>query len=55
MTLKKNAIGSWGEKANRDLKFTRGKSFKHEKNKKKRGSYRGGVIDMGVNSIKFDD
>ncbi|KAH8404430.1 hypothetical protein KR222_000358, partial [Zaprionus bogoriensis] len=50
----KNAAGSWGERANKDLKFTRGKSFKHEKTKKKRGSYRGGQIDTGVNSIKFD-
>lgn len=51
----KNARGSFGEKANNDLKHTRGKQFKHEKTKKKRGSYRGGEIDMRVNSIKFDD
>lgn len=51
----KNARGSYGEKANNDLKNTRGKQFKHEKTKKKRGSYRGGPIDMRVNSIKFDD
>lgn len=50
-----NARGSWGEKANHDLKHTRGKSFRHEKTKKKRGSYRGGTIDMSVNSIKFED
>jgi len=31
-----------------------GKSFRHEKTKKKRGSYRGGSINTGVNSIKFD-
>lgn len=31
-----------------------GKSFRHEKTKKKRGSYRGGQIDTTVNSIKFD-
>lgn len=49
------ARGSWGERANQDLKHTRGKSFKHEKTKKKRGSYRGGAIDTGVHSIKFDD
>lgn len=51
----KGARGSWGEKANKDLKFTRGKSFRHEKTKKKRGSYRGGQIDISVNSIKFED
>ena len=31
-----------------------GKSFRHEKTKKKRGSYRGGIIDTQVYSIKFD-
>jgi len=34
---------------------TKGKGFTKEKNKKKRGSYRGGVIDVeGSKSIKFD-
>lgn len=47
--------GSWGERANEDLRFTRGKSFRHEKTKKKRGSYRGGQIDVTVNSIRFED
>lgn len=51
----KGARGSWGERAYQDLKFTRGKSFRHEKTKKKRGSYRGGQISMEVNSIKFED
>jgi nucleolin len=32
-----------------------GKNFRHEKTKKKRGSYRGGSIDTGVHSIKFED
>ena len=32
----------------------RGKDFRHEKTKKKRGTYRGGVIDNAVNSVKFD-
>ena len=50
----KGASGSWGEKANKDLIVTRGKGFKHEKTKKKRGSYQGGQIDTGVHSIKFD-
>jgi len=52
---KKGSSGSWGERASRDLIVTRGKGFKHEKTKKKRGSYRGGNIDVhGVHSIKFD-
>lgn len=46
--------GDWGQKANDVLKFTKGKSFRHEKTKKKRGSYRGGAISTTVNSIKFD-
>ena len=52
--MQRNASGSWGDRANRDLKHTQGKSFRHEKTKKKRGSYAGGPVDMGVNSIKFD-
>ena len=52
---KKGSQGDWGEKANNDLKFTKGKSFRHEKTKKKRGSYKGGAISTSVNSIKFED
>ena len=52
---KLSASGGWGEKANKDLKHTRGRSFKHEKTKKKRGSYVGGGIDMQINSVKFSD
>merc|ERR1712156_460248 len=48
------AFDSWGQKANQDLIVTKGKSFRHEKTKKKRGSYRGGEINVGVNSVKFD-
>ena len=44
----------YGAKANKDLIVTQGKSFRHEKTKKKRGSYRGGQINTGINSIKFD-
>ena len=48
--------GGWGASANAVLKTVRGKDFRHEKTKKKRGSYRGGAIDMGaVNSIPFDN
>lgn len=51
---KMGANGDWGQKANDVLRFTKGKSFRHEKTKKKRGSYRGGAISTSVNSIKFD-
>ncbi|ORZ36807.1 SRP40, C-terminal domain-domain-containing protein, partial [Catenaria anguillulae PL171] len=45
--------GSYGDRAHRDLVVTRGKSFRAEKTKKKRGSYRGGVIDTSANCIKL--
>ena len=46
----------WGAKASEKLLTTRGKSFRHEKTKKKRGGYRGGMIDENkVNSVFFDD
>ena len=46
----------WGARASEALLVTKGKSFRHEKTKKKRGSYRGGEIDNGaVNSFKFGD
>ena len=32
----------------------RGKDFRHEKTKKKRGTYRGGAIDNAINSFKFE-
>ena len=32
----------------------RGKDFRHEKTKKKRGTYRGGAIGDAVNSFKFE-
>uniref|UniRef100_A0A182TN40 RanBP2-type domain-containing protein n=1 Tax=Anopheles melas TaxID=34690 RepID=A0A182TN40_9DIPT len=51
----RNAQGAYGERANRILKFTKGKSFRHEKTKKKRSGYLGGLIDKSVNSIKFQD
>ena len=56
--LKDNSYKSfdtWGAKANQDLIVTKGKGFRSEKTKKKRGSYRGGAINVGVNSIRFDD
>jgi len=50
----KAGFDTWGAKASQDLIVTKGKSFRHEKTKKKRGSYKGGPINMGVASIKFD-
>ncbi|KAH9832973.1 SRP40, C-terminal domain-containing protein, partial [Rhodofomes roseus] len=51
--LKDNAFDSrgagandYGERAARDLIVTRGSGFRKEKNKKKRGSYRGGEITV---------
>ena len=46
----------WGAKANDILGKVKGKGFRHEKTKKKRGSYRGGTITgHESNSFKFDD
>ena len=46
----------YAEQAHRDLSVAKGKGYKKEKNKKKRGSYRGGMIDVdGRKGIKFDD
>jgi hypothetical protein len=47
---------AYADRAFQDLSVTRGKGFTKEKNKKKRGSYRGGPIDItGGKSFKFDD
>ncbi|OTA89538.1 hypothetical protein M434DRAFT_14551 [Hypoxylon sp. CO27-5] len=56
--LSSNAYVShgYGEKAHQDLIVTKGKGFTKEKNKKKRGSYKGGPLDIHKSrSIKFDD
>lgn len=45
----------YANRAHEDLVVTKGKGFTKEKNKKKRGSYRGGLIDMAPKGIKFDD
>ena len=45
----------YGAKGSAKLLVVRGKDFRHEKTKQKRAVYRGGEIDLGVNSIKFDD
>ena len=46
----------YADQAHQDLSVTRGKGFTKEKNKKKRGSYRGGAIDIeGGRGVKFED
>jgi len=45
----------WGVKANSKLKLVKGKGFRQEKTKKKKGTYRGGQMDLTPQSIKFDD
>jgi hypothetical protein len=46
----------YADRAYKDLSVTRGKGFTKEKNKKKRGSYRGGMIDIsGGKGFKFED
>jgi hypothetical protein len=42
-------------KANQDLIVTKGKGFRSEKTKKKRGSYSGGSINVGVTPFRFDN
>eukprot|EP00249_Psilotum_nudum_P019465 c27267_g1_i1 orf=171-2165(+) len=50
---KDGAQEGWGAKAQSVLGLVRGKDFRHEKTKKKRGSYRGGAIDFDSHSVKF--
>ena len=45
----------YGHKANKVLSTVRGKDFRHEKTKRKRGTYTGGNITMASNSFKYDD
>ena len=47
---------AYGEQAHTELSVTRGKGFTKEKNKKKRGSYRGGTIGVeGGGGVRFAD
>ncbi|KAI9430264.1 SRP40, C-terminal domain-containing protein, partial [Lactarius indigo] len=48
-------LHDYGAQASRDLIVTRGDGFRKEKNKKKRGSYRGGQITLQSHSFKFED
>ncbi|CAD5335115.1 unnamed protein product [Arabidopsis thaliana] len=45
----------YGLKAQEVLGQVRGRDFRHEKTKKKRGSYRGGLIDQESHSTKFNN
>lgn len=45
----------FGAQASVDLLKTRGKGFTKEKNKKKRGAYKGGNIDQTTRSFRFDN
>ena len=48
-------VAGYGAKASSVLLQVRGKDFRHEKTKKKRGAYRGGEITFESNSFKYDD
>ncbi|OEL14379.1 hypothetical protein BAE44_0024601, partial [Dichanthelium oligosanthes] len=52
---KGGADTGYGAKAQEVLGQVRGRGFRHEKTKKKRGSYRGGQIDLQTHSIKFEN
>ncbi|KAG2622135.1 suppressor protein SRP40-like [Panicum virgatum] len=52
---KSGAETGYGAKAQEILGQVRGRGFRHEKTKKKRGTYRGGQIDLQTHSIKFDN
>ena len=45
----------YGAKANKVLSTVKGKDFRHEKTKRKRGNYRCGGITLESNSFKYDD
>ncbi|CAL5439053.1 unnamed protein product [Camellia sinensis] len=51
---KDGAEVGYGAKAQEILGQVKGRDFRHEKTKKKRGSYRGGQIDLQAHSIKFN-
>ncbi|CAJ1941745.1 unnamed protein product [Sphenostylis stenocarpa] len=51
---KDGAETGYGAKAAEILDQVRGRDFRHEKTKKKRGSYRGGQIDLQSHSVKFN-
>ncbi len=57
LLLDENTFGEdgYGFKAHRVLSTVRGKDFRHEKNKRKRSTYRGGNISLDSKSFKYDD
>ena len=46
-------MDDYGAKASRDLIVTRGDGFRKEKNKKKRGSYKGGEITVSRRPVLY--
>jgi hypothetical protein len=46
--------GGYGAKAQQKLGAVKGKGFRREMTKAKRGTYRGGLIDGAVNSVRFE-
>lgn len=46
-------MNDYGARAHADLIVTRGAGFRKEKNKKKRGSYRGGEITVSFFAFQF--
>lgn len=48
-------MNDYGKRAHQDLIVTRGVGFRKEKNKKKRGSYRGGEITVHFVCLEFDE
>ena len=53
---KSGAEDGYGAKAEQVLGQVKGRDFRHEKNKKKRSTYRGGCIETdAVHSVKFPD
>lgn len=53
-TAKAGPSNDYGQRAHKDLISTRGAGFRKEKNKKKRGSYKGGEITLESHSFKFE-
>ncbi|KIY50768.1 hypothetical protein FISHEDRAFT_29700, partial [Fistulina hepatica ATCC 64428] len=50
---KPGTANDYGFRAHQDLSVTRGAGFRKEKNKKKRGSYRGGEITVRLDIFYF--
>ncbi|XP_042016621.1 nucleolar and coiled-body phosphoprotein 1-like isoform X1 [Salvia splendens] len=51
---KDGAETGYGAKAQEVLGQVKGRGFRHEKTKRKRGSYRGGQMDLQSHSVKFN-